>query len=259
MTIDNNKTSPPPYYESQNMGGTTDSTPPERYIYYRVYTSDGAIPSKTAFDASKPFIGRITARSVPPPHIVTSLKRCFVKAENFTDPTGLRTVLYLNSVAKTPMDNTAKHTTLVVTPETALALVVVEDLTAQEAAAVKAIKISKSQEDARYLYYKLGSPIYAYAELYEDISAEKAMKDGSIYPSIQDGSAGCTETQPMVLGLLNRPFKVIGQTKNTDYYLMRRFLGYTDGCEKVTAIHRIVYECKMEARPRHGYIEFLDQ
>jgi hypothetical protein len=44
-----------------------------------------------------------------------------------------------------------------------------------------------------------GSPIYAYAELYEDISAEKAMKDGSIYPSIQDGSAGCTETQPMVL------------------------------------------------------------
>jgi hypothetical protein len=55
------------------------------------------------------------------------------------------------------MDNIAKVTILSeaydasgITPETALALVVVEDLTAQEAAAVKAIKISKSQEDARY-------------------------------------------------------------------------------------------------------------
>jgi hypothetical protein len=55
------------------------------------------------------------------------------------------------------MDNTAKVTILSqvydasgATPETALALVLVEDLTAQESAAVKAIKISKSQEDARY-------------------------------------------------------------------------------------------------------------
>ncbi|KAJ7762866.1 hypothetical protein B0H14DRAFT_2403597, partial [Mycena olivaceomarginata] len=131
-------------------------------VYYRIYAPDGAIPSKSAFDSSNPFVGRITARSVPPPHNVTLLKRCFVKTENFSDPAGLRTVLYLNPAAQAPMQNTAKVAILGAgstpgsTPETAFAVVFAEELTAAEKVAARALEVGENcGHNPEYLYYHL--------------------------------------------------------------------------------------------------------
>ncbi|KAJ7464082.1 hypothetical protein FB451DRAFT_1264616 [Mycena latifolia] len=63
------------------------------FIYYSVYLLCGLISSKSAFDGGNPFVGRILARSVPPPHTVKSLKRCFAHAEGFPFPDTL-TELY---------------------------------------------------------------------------------------------------------------------------------------------------------------------
>ncbi|KAJ7464850.1 hypothetical protein B0H11DRAFT_2050142 [Mycena galericulata] len=168
MTIDIDSSNPPPEYDSPMIGAPQEkaATSSPRYVYYRVYALYGAIPAKTAFDPSNPFIGRIAARSVPPPHTVLSLKRCLVHAENFSDPTGLRTVLYLNSVATSRLSNTTQLTILGqsesvggATPETAFALSVIEDLTVDEATAVHSINTPGSREDSRYLYYHLYTPI----------------------------------------------------------------------------------------------------
>ncbi|KAJ7916023.1 hypothetical protein B0H13DRAFT_1998694 [Mycena leptocephala] len=162
-------TDPPPSYAVQNLSVTTNdkdatSPPPEpRYIYYRVYTRDGAIPSKTAVDPRSPFMGRVIARSVPPPHTVASLKRRLVSAENISDPVGLRTVLYLNAVAQAPMNDTTKVKIVGpspdisgATPETAFALALVEELTVEEVAKVSVmLSTAETREDPRYLYYHL--------------------------------------------------------------------------------------------------------
>ncbi|KAF7365677.1 hypothetical protein MVEN_00441400 [Mycena venus] len=100
MTTGANDSDPPPRYDTQNTSESTmkaassGSAPGPRYLYYRVYSPDGAIPSKTAFDPRNPYVGCITASSIPPPHNGKSLKRCLVKAEDFTDPDGSRTLLY---------------------------------------------------------------------------------------------------------------------------------------------------------------------
>jgi len=74
-----------------------DGLEPEiRYIYYRTYLRDGLIPSKSSFNPEDPFTGRIPARSVPPPHTVETLRRCFAHAEGFVDPLGTSTKLYKN-------------------------------------------------------------------------------------------------------------------------------------------------------------------
>ncbi|KAJ7160651.1 hypothetical protein C8R43DRAFT_845397, partial [Mycena crocata] len=73
-----------------------------------VYTHQRGIPSKSPTDAQKPFIGRIPARSVPPPHNVDSLKRCIAGTENLSYAGGTRTSLYLSPGALSAMDTTAK-------------------------------------------------------------------------------------------------------------------------------------------------------
>ncbi|KAJ7120206.1 hypothetical protein C8R44DRAFT_787778 [Mycena epipterygia] len=166
MTIDIPDADPPPGYDSQNMTemqkeqGT--SGPEPRYIYYRVYAPDGAIPSKSAFDSNDPFLGRIAARSVPPPRNVTSLRKCFVKMENLSDPAGLRSSIYLNPAAPAPMSNSEKVAILGSgtfngsTPETAFALVFIEDLTAEEGAAARTMEIGESgKRNPEYVYYHL--------------------------------------------------------------------------------------------------------
>ncbi|KAJ7737294.1 hypothetical protein B0H16DRAFT_1425229 [Mycena metata] len=168
MTLDLPDADPPPVYDSRTMtdskkeDGATTSGPQPRYIYYRVYAPDGAIPSKSAFDSSNPFVGRIAARSVPPPHNVTSLKGCFVKTENFNDPTGLRTVLYLNPAAQAPMQNSARVAILGAgstpgsTPETVFALVFIEELTMAEKVAVGELEVGENRgHNPEYLYYHL--------------------------------------------------------------------------------------------------------
>ena len=56
-------------------------------VYYRLYSEDGSIPSKTPAAPGDPFLGRIKARLVPPPHTVKAVKRCIAKMENIKDRT----------------------------------------------------------------------------------------------------------------------------------------------------------------------------
>ncbi|KAJ7647859.1 hypothetical protein FB45DRAFT_210140 [Roridomyces roridus] len=60
-------------------------TAPEYEVYYRLYTPSGAIPVKEAASRPDPFVGRILARSVPPPHLAGVLKRRILAAEGLLD------------------------------------------------------------------------------------------------------------------------------------------------------------------------------
>ena len=81
-------------------------------VYYRTYVEDGAIPSKTPVDSSDPFLGRIKARSVPPPHTVKSLKLRIAKMEdiNLNDPTSIS--IFLTPEMRSPMADADKFTIL---------------------------------------------------------------------------------------------------------------------------------------------------
>ena len=50
-------------------------------MYYELYADGCAMQSKVAFDTEDPFLGRIRADSVAPPHSPTSIKRCISRAE----------------------------------------------------------------------------------------------------------------------------------------------------------------------------------
>ncbi|KAJ7663295.1 hypothetical protein DFH06DRAFT_1042474 [Mycena polygramma] len=172
MTTDIDLSTPPPDYDSPSVSQATrdkDSTTSEvsgAYIYYRVYTRDGAIPSKSAFDSTNPYVGRIPAKSVPPPHNAMSLKRCVASAERFSDPPGTsskrsRTLLFQNQAAQFPMEPTQRVAVLGggddpgKSPETAFALKVVNFLTTEETAAVASLDISDARVTSGYLYYQL--------------------------------------------------------------------------------------------------------
>ena len=95
-------------------------------VYYRIYAEDGAIPSKTPASPSDPFLGRIKALSVPPPHTAKAVKRCIAKLENIKDRTN--TSLFLTPYSQSPMDDADKVTIfnradLGSTPQEPLALV----------------------------------------------------------------------------------------------------------------------------------------
>ena len=81
-------------------------------VYYRIYAEDGAIPSKAPATPGDPFIGRIKARSVPPPHrdTVQAVKRTISKVENIKDRTSPS--LFLTPYSQSPMDNADKVTAL---------------------------------------------------------------------------------------------------------------------------------------------------
>ena len=75
-------------------------------VYYRIYAEDGAIPSKTPVAPGNPFLGRIKARSVAPPHTVQTVKRSIAKVENIKDSTS--TSLFLTPYSQSPMGDTDK-------------------------------------------------------------------------------------------------------------------------------------------------------
>ena len=113
--------------ESEERGGLTsaaelDKTPPEtRYctsiqhsstflfatsrlsgeVYYLLYDDDGGMPSKVAIDPEEPFIGRIRADSVAPPHSPTSMKRCISRVER--TPALARADLFADILCDTPL------------------------------------------------------------------------------------------------------------------------------------------------------------
>ena len=95
-------------------------------VYYRIYAEDGAIPSKTPVTPGDPFLGRIKALSVPPPHTARAVKRTIAKVENIKDRTN--TSLLLTLYSKSPMSDDDKvtilnHTGPGSTPQEPLALV----------------------------------------------------------------------------------------------------------------------------------------
>ena len=55
-------------------------------VYYRVYGAEGEENSKTTFDKSDTFLGRIDTLSVAPPCTVASLKSRIIKVEGIADP-----------------------------------------------------------------------------------------------------------------------------------------------------------------------------
>ena len=93
-----------------------------------MYTEDGAIPSKTPVTPGDPFLGRIKARSVPPPpsRIAKAVKCVIENVENIKDRGS--TSLFLSPYSQLPMDDTDKVTILKSTdpgstPQEPLALV----------------------------------------------------------------------------------------------------------------------------------------
>ncbi|KAJ7676604.1 hypothetical protein DFH06DRAFT_1291581 [Mycena polygramma] len=171
MTTNIDVSNPPPDYDwvtaddsAKEKDSTTSPTGP--YVYYRMYTMDGAIPAKSAFDASNHFVGRIPARSVPPPLSVASVKRCVAHTEGLSDPEGLRTDLYQNMAAKSAMETTARldiwegSNNPGNSPGTAFVLLVIDDLTPEEAMAVDAkVDVGHSETHSDYLYYQLYTPV----------------------------------------------------------------------------------------------------
>ncbi|KAJ7728109.1 hypothetical protein B0H16DRAFT_1726972 [Mycena metata] len=62
-------------------------TAPDYAVHYRIYTPSGAVLVKAAASRPDPFVGRILARSVPPPHLAGMLKRRILAAEGLPDRT----------------------------------------------------------------------------------------------------------------------------------------------------------------------------
>jgi len=74
----------------------------EPYVYYRVYTEDGAIPSKSPVYSDDPYLARIWAKQVALPRTVTSLKRCLSAVESISNHNG--TSLFVSAKSETAMD-----------------------------------------------------------------------------------------------------------------------------------------------------------
>ncbi|KAJ7276931.1 hypothetical protein C8J57DRAFT_1310733 [Mycena rebaudengoi] len=175
MIIPDSNVSPPPYETSvgQPRGpskpGLGHRKTEPRYVYYRVYAPDGAIPSKTAPDPTNPLVGRIKATSVPPPLNAASLKRTLAQAEGMADLMGLRSDLYRLPSEQTPLDDAepmSVHTLgeTASTPASALALVYVDELTDEEKQAIPPPSEILANEVSEYVYYRL------YTRSGEDIS-----------------------------------------------------------------------------------------
>ena len=79
-------------------------------VYYRIYAEDGAIPSKTPVAPSNPFLGRIKAKSVAPPHTAETVKRSIAKMEDIKDRTNAS--LFLTPNSQSPMGDADKVATL---------------------------------------------------------------------------------------------------------------------------------------------------
>ncbi|KAJ7923705.1 hypothetical protein B0H13DRAFT_2316246 [Mycena leptocephala] len=100
LTVDENAA-----IQAMQIPEVREDTPLYFCLYYRVHTPDGAIRSKTAFDSTDPFVGRITATSVPHPLHTWSLRECMVTVEKNSDPDWIfPAALFLNPTATQPMD-----------------------------------------------------------------------------------------------------------------------------------------------------------
>ncbi|KIM71222.1 hypothetical protein PILCRDRAFT_830490 [Piloderma croceum F 1598] len=87
-----------------------------RYIYYRIYAEDGVILTMNPVYSDDPYLGRILARHVAPPHTVGSLRRCLSSAENIdarvNTTTFIYTSLFITTSSESPMDDSDRMSIL---------------------------------------------------------------------------------------------------------------------------------------------------
>jgi len=74
------------------------------FLYYRIYTENGAIPSKCPINSSDLSLGRINIDVITPPHTIDSIKRCIAKAEQLRPRKAANSKLFRNMESETPMD-----------------------------------------------------------------------------------------------------------------------------------------------------------
>jgi hypothetical protein len=79
-------------------------------VYYRVYAEDGAIETVNPVYSDDPYLGRILARRVAPPHTASSLRRCLSNVENIG--TDIQTSLFIATSSESPMDNSDRMSIL---------------------------------------------------------------------------------------------------------------------------------------------------
>jgi hypothetical protein len=73
-------------------------------VYYRVYTANGATQSVNP--TTDPYLGCISAESVPPPHTAQSLRRCISSSEYIE--CGTRAQLFLTVASQIPMEDNCR-------------------------------------------------------------------------------------------------------------------------------------------------------
>ncbi|KAJ6626712.1 hypothetical protein B0H10DRAFT_1998230 [Mycena sp. CBHHK59/15] len=152
-----------------------------RYLFYRFYSPSGAIVSSNAFDPTDPFLGRIKLTAIAPPRTVDSLKQCLAQSENLHDPTNQRTDLYLTASSDSPIRSSNGSLSVLglnlgLAPQSALALVLRQDLSEGEKASVGGIhvpdnfrispgilegrrrSVSTVNVEPRYIYYRIYTP-----------------------------------------------------------------------------------------------------
>ncbi|EDR07501.1 uncharacterized protein LACBIDRAFT_298427 [Laccaria bicolor S238N-H82] len=74
-----------------------------RYIYYRPYSLEGAIKSKTCFDESDIYLGCIDTVSVPPPHTIASLTACIARIEGLVVQDTKEIQIFKDAASEVPM------------------------------------------------------------------------------------------------------------------------------------------------------------
>jgi hypothetical protein len=82
-------------------------------VYYRVYAQDGPIPSMHPVYSNDPYLARILAEVVAPPHTAKSVKRCISNIENIEPE--ITTDLFLSVSNQAPMDD-ASHVSIIANP-----------------------------------------------------------------------------------------------------------------------------------------------
>src|ERR1700735_5629733 len=75
-------------------------------VYYRTYAEDGAIPSANSVYSDDPYLGRIPAKLVTPPHTAINLRPCLSDVENIDDT--VTTTLFISASSQNPMDDTGR-------------------------------------------------------------------------------------------------------------------------------------------------------
>jgi hypothetical protein len=136
-----------------------------RYVYYRLYAEDGAIPSANPVHSDNLYLGRIPAELVTPPHTAASLRRCLSNVENIDDK--ISTTLFIAASSRNPMDDTGHLSILAdpgpgCTPNEPIALVAKFSVANRSSphAMTPEIALLSSQEgstplETRYVYYRL--------------------------------------------------------------------------------------------------------